>query len=212
MTTVHIVAETRNKSISATTLHTMMNIHMGCMSRGKHLDIHFVPDKAGLPKLLKNGDRIVWMEYGTNLDSDSINKALDDFGHGLSVLVFPSVREGINWERFVKRTKAGSKEPSNQRGLEFDTIVGRPIVAGSLYDCLKTSARVWAMDARPVDKKLRGGKVPVTLPLLNNEAMFDTLRKEGIKIGVLSTATVICHFVHECVGNILEAAGVQVNP
>ena len=105
--------------------------------------------------------------------------------------MFPSVREGINWDRFVKRTKAGSKEPVNQRGLEFDTIVGRPIRPGLLYECLKTSARVWAMDAKPVDKKLRGGKVPVTLPLLNNEAMFDTLRKEGIKIGVLSTATVM---------------------
>jgi hypothetical protein len=28
----------------------------------------------------------------------------------------------------------------------------------------------------------------------------------------LSTATVICHFVHECLGNILEASGVQLNP
>jgi hypothetical protein len=52
----------------------------------------------------------------------------------------------------------------------------------------------------------------VTLPLLNNEAMFDCLKKEGVKIGVLSTATVICHYVHECLGNILEASGVQVNP
>jgi hypothetical protein len=212
MPVVHVIAETRNKSISATTLHTMMNIHMGCMVRGKHLDIHFVQDKATLPKVIKNGERIIWMEYGTNIDNDSINKALDDFGHGLNVLVFPAVKEGINWDRFVKRTKAGSTEPAHQRGLDFDTIVGRPIVEGQLYDCLKTSARVWAMDAKPVDKKLRGGKVPIVLPLNNNEAMFDCLKKEGIKIGVLSTATVICHHVHECLGNILEASGVQVNP
>jgi hypothetical protein len=126
-------------------------------------------------------------------------------------LIFPSVKEGINWDRFVKRTKAGSKEPAHQRGLEFDTIVGRKLSEG-FYDCLKSSARIWSMDAKPVDKKLRGGKVPVVLPLTNNEAMFDCLKKEGIKIGVLSTATVICHYVHECLGNILEAAGVQVNP
>jgi hypothetical protein len=211
MTIVHVIAETRNKSISATTLHTMMNIHMGCMVRQKHLDIHFVQDKTTLPKLIKNGERIIWIEYGTNLDAESINKALDDFPHGIQVLIFPSVKEGINWDRFVKRTKAGSKEPAHQRGLEFDTIVGRKFSDG-LYDCLKSSARIWAMDAKPVDKKLRGGKVPVVMPLTNNEAMFDCLKKEGIKIGVLSTATVICHYVHECLGNILEAAGVQVNP
>jgi len=211
MTVLHVCAVTRNKSISATTLHTMMNIHMGCMIRQKHLDIHFVADKSTLPKIIKGGERIIWMEYGTNFDSESINKALDDFEYGLNVLVFPSVKEGINWDRFVKRTKAGSKEPAHQRGLEFDTIVGRPLGPG-MYDCLKTSARVWAMDAKPVDKKLRSGKVPVNLPLLNNEAMFDCLKKEGIKVGVLSTATVICHYVHECLGNILEASGVQVNP
>jgi len=211
MSVVHDIVDTRNKSISVTTLHTMMNIHMGCMVRQKHLDIHFVADKSTLPKIIKGGERIIWMEYGTNIDADSINKALDDFDHGLNVLVFPSVKEGINWDRFVKRTKAGSKEPAHQRGLEFDTIVGRQLGPG-IFGCLKTSARVWAMDAKPVDKKLRGGKVPVTLPLLNNEALFETLRKEGIKIGVLSTATVICHYIHECLGNILEASGVQVNP
>ena len=211
MSTIHVVMETRNRSISATTLHTAMNIHMACMVKQKHLDIHFVQDKSSLPKLIKNGDRIIWLEYGTNLDQESIFKAVDDFPHGFQVLVFPSVKEGINWDRFVRRTKAGSNEPSHQRGLDFDTIVGKKLSDG-MYECLKTSARVWAMDAKPVDKKLRGGKVPVTLPLLNNEAMFDCLKKEGIKIGVLSTCTVICHYVHECLGNILEAAGVQVNP
>jgi hypothetical protein len=211
MSIVHVVAETRNKSISATTLHTMMNVHMGCMVRQKHLDVHFVQDKTSLPKLIKNGERIIWLEYGTNLDEASIQKALDDFPHGIQVLVFPSVKEGINWDRFIKRTKAGAKEPSNQRGLDFDTIAGRKLSEG-FYECLKTSARVWSMDAKPVDKKLRGGKVPVTLPILNNEMMFDCLKKEGVKIGLLSTCTVICHYVHECLGNILEAAGVQVNP
>ena len=211
MSVVHVIAETRNKSISATTLHTMMNIHMGCMVRQKHLDVHFVADKTTLPKLIKNGERIIWMEYGTNLDNDSIAKALDAFDNGLNVLVFPSVKEGINWDRFVRRTKAGSTEPAHQRGLDFDTIVGKKLGPG-LYECLKTSARVWAMDAKPVDKKIRGGKVPVVLPLHNNEALFDCLKKEGVKIGVLTTATVICHYVHECLGNILEAAGVQVNP
>jgi len=199
MSVIHVIAETRNKSISATTLHTMMNIHMGCMVRQKHLDVHFVADKSTLSKLIKNGERIIWMEYGTNLDTDSIAKALDAFEHGLNVLVFPSVKEGINWDRFVRRTKAGSTEPAQKRGT-------------GIYECLKTSARVWAMDAKPVDKKIRGGKVPVVLPLHNNEALFDCLKKEGVKIGVLSTATVICHYVHECLGNILEAAGVQVNP
>jgi hypothetical protein len=207
MTVIHVCAVTRNKSISATTLHTMMNIHMQCMMKGIHLDISFVPDKAGLPRLIKTGERIVWLEYGTNLDEGSIMKAIMPFEKNLQVLVFPAVKEGINWDMFSRKTKAGSTEPANQRGLEFDTSVGRKL-ADSLYEVTSTEARVWAMDGKPVDKKLRGEKVPVKLPA--DESMFRVLQGQGIKIGAVTSATVICHFVHECVGNILETAGVRM--
>lgn len=211
MSVLHLVAVTRNKSICATTLHTMMNIHIQCMMRGMHLEIHFVEDKSTLPKIIKTGDRILWMDYGTNLNNEVLEKCVAPFDKGLNVIVFPSVKEGINWDRFVKKTKEGSTEPIHQRGLAFDTEVGRKLADG-LYECTKTSARVWAMDAKPVDKKLRGGKVPVNLPLNNDEEMFDRLRALDVKIGVATEAAVICHYVHECFGNILEASGVQLTP
>jgi hypothetical protein len=211
MTVIHVVAVTRNKSISATTLHTMMNVHMLCMMRGVHLEIQFVEDKSSLPKLIKTGERIFWMDYGTNLNTEILSKVLDPFEKGVQVLVFPSVREGIDWGMFEKKTKAGSTESVGQRGLSFDTEVGKKLGEG-LYECTKTSARVWVMDAKPVDKKLRGGKDPVKLPLTNSEDMFSCLARNGIKIGVASEAIVVCHYVHECFGNILEASGVQLQP
>ena len=182
------------------------------MIRGDcHLEIHFVEDKSSLPKLIKSGERIFWMEYGTNLNNEILNKVLDPFEKGVNMLVFPSVREGINWDQFEKKTRAGSTENRTQRGLAFDTEVGKKLTDG-LYECTKTSARVWAMDAKPIDKKLRGGKTNITLPLGNNEKMFDTLLSLGVKIGVASEAIVVCHYVHECFGNILEAAGVRLEP
>ena len=211
MTVLHICMETRNKSISATTLHTAMNIHGLCMMNGTHLEIHFVENKSTLPKIIKSGERIFWMEYGTNLNNEILNKVLDPFDKGVNVLVFPSVREGINWEQFEKKTRDGSTENRNQRGLTFDTEVGKKLADG-LYECTKTSARVWAMDAKLVDKKLRGGKTNIKLPLDNNENMFDTLLNIGIKIGVATEASVVCHYIHECFGNILEAAGVRLEP
>ena len=198
---------TRNKSISATTLHTAMNIHMNCMIKGIHLDISFVPDKSNLIRLIKTGERIIWLEYGTNLDEASIHKAIGPFEKNLQVLVFPAIKEGINWDMFARKTKAGSTEPANQRGLEFDTSVGKKL-GDSLYEVTSTEARVWAMDSRPVDKKLRGEKTPVKLP--SDESMFRVLGGLGIRIGAVTSATVICHFVHECVGNILETAGVRM--
>ena len=189
----------------------MLNVNMLCMMRGVHLEIHFVENKSSLSKVIKSGERIFWMDYGTNLNQEILHKVLDPFEKGVQVLVFPSVVEGINWEQFEKKTKAGTAEPAAQRGLNFDTEVGKKLAPG-LYECVKTSARVWAMDAKPVDKKIRGGKDPVNLPLDNNEEMFSALSKIGVKIGVASEALVVCHYVHECFGNILEAAGVQLAP
>ena len=211
MSVLHVVAVTRNKSISATTLHTMMNLHMLCMMRGMHLEVHFVENKTTLPKIIKSGERIFWMDYGTNLNQEILSKVLDPFEKGVQVLVFPSVVEGIDWDMFEKKTKAGTTEHPGQRGLKFDTDVGKKLAPG-IYDCVRTSARVWAMDAKPVDKKIRGGKEMVKLPLENNEEFFATLSRIGVKIGVASEAIVVCHFVHECFGNILEAAGVQLAP
>ena len=203
---------TRNKSISATTLHTMMNLHMLCMQKGQHLEVHFVEDRSTLPKLIKSGERLFWMDYGTNLNNEILYKVVEPFEKGVQVLVFPSVKEGINWDQFTKKTKEGSSEPAGQRGLAFDTEVGRKLAEG-LYECENTNARVWAMDTKPVDKKLRGGKEPIKLPLEGPpEVMFKTLKNLGIKIGVMSEAIVVCHFVHECFGNILEASGVRLEP
>jgi len=208
---VHIAAVTRNKSIAGTTLHTMMNMHMQCMVRGLHVEIHFVTDKTSLPKIIKTGERIMWLDYGTNIDEASIIKAIEPFEKGVQILVFPAVKEGIDWDRFVKRTRDGSTEPVHQRGLGFDTEVGKKIV-DNIYDVTSTSARVWAMDAKPVDKKLRQGKVPINLPLNDDGEMFKTLINNGIKVGAFTTADVVCHYIHECFGNILEMSGIKLNP
>ena len=203
---------TKNKSISATTLHTAMNLHMICMQRGIHIEIHFVEDRSSLPKVIKSGERLFWMDYGTNLNTEILNKVVDPFDKGIQVLVFPSVKEGIDWGMFEKKTKANSSEPAAQRGLHFDTTVGKKLADG-LYECETTNARVWAMDTKPVDKKLRGGKEIIKLPTEGApELMFKKLKEIGIKIGVASDAIVVCHFIHECFGNILEASGVKLEP
>jgi hypothetical protein len=197
---MHVVAVTRNESISATTLHTLMNINTFCLHQQIHATIHFVEDKASLPKLIKSGERIIWLDYGMNLDQDSIHKAVQPFDKGIQVLVFPAVLPGINWDKFKKGT-----DPVSQRGLTFDTEVGRKLADG-LYECAKTNARVWAMDSKPVDKKTRGK----TLPLDSNEALFGRLADLEVKIGVQSTASVTCTYIHESIGNILQSSGLKV--
>jgi len=184
--------QTRNKSICCTTLHTLL--HLGQIS--DQITCHFVEDKSKLKKLMKTGDRIFWMDYGTNLDREMTLKIIEPLPAGLHILVFPTVVEGIDWKMFAQKTLQGSSENAEQRGLSFDTTVGKKLGPG-LYECEQTAARVWLMDSKLVSKK-------------TNDFSFETFKQSGVKIGVMSEANIICHYTHECIGNILETSGITL--
>ena len=206
---MHLCVVTRNKSIAATTLHALMNINMHAMHKGIHVEIHFVTDMSGLAKLIRTGERILWFDYASNIDEETLQRLLDPFEKDIRVMVCPAVKEGIDWDMFRKKTLAGSKEPVHQRALTFDTSVGKKWGDG-LYEVTKTAARVWAMDTKPIDKKIRGEKVQVKLATDSYEALFDHLIRMNIKMGAFTKAQVVCHIIHECPGNILETQMVRL--
>jgi hypothetical protein len=183
-----------------------MNLHMYCMVKGYHLEIHFLKDRGNVNKFIKSGvERLIFMDYGVSLDADSLYKAAEPFDK-YNLLVFPAVKEGINWGRFKSRTLAGTNEPAYQRGLEFDTEVDRKI-GDSLYLIKSSDARAWAMDVKAVEKK---AKAVIKNKYETAEDFFKALLNFDVKICAFTAAKVTMHFTHECFGNILEAAGVNL--
>ena len=208
MTVVHVCVQTRSKALATSALHSLLHMTTVCLSKSIELQYHFAENRSSIiPDLLKTGERIVWFDYGLSPNKEIIEKMIQPFEKDVQVLVFPCVTEGVNWEQFRKKTKEGTDEPVHQRGLSFDTSVGRKLAPG-LYSCERSAARVLAMDSKPVNKKLRAGKEPIKLPE-DPEAMFARLMQIGVKIGVASEAEILCHFVHECKGNILESSGLE---
>jgi hypothetical protein len=179
------------------------------MVKGFHLEIHFLKDRGNVQKFMKSGvERLIFMDYGVSIDNESVYKACETFDK-YNVLVLPSVKEGINWIQFRKETVRGTTEPVHQRGLEFDTELDSK-VGDSLYTIKRTEAAAWAMDVKPVDKKCRTPKgVSIKLPTDTAE-FFNEMAKYGVKIRALTSARCTVHFAHECFGNILETAGVNL--
>jgi hypothetical protein len=207
---MYVVCVTRNKSIAVTTLHSLMTLGMHAAHRQVSIEYVFADGLDALPKLVKTGERIVWFDYGTNLDQDSIPRLLSPTEKDIRVIVFPSVVEGVDWDMFRKKTVEGSKEPIHQRALTFDTDVAKKVVGTDLYDVVKTSARVWVMDSKPIDKKLKS--VQKNLSCESYESLFAQLKSNNLRVVALPSATVIRHFTHKCLGNILEMPGVMMNP
>lgn len=202
---------TRNKALNTTTLHSAMNLNMMCMSKGIQLDIHFVTDRSNIQKFMKSCDRLVWLDYGVSVDVDTLKKlAFEDFPEGYKALVAPCVLEGVDWDMFKKKTLEGSTEPVHQRGLRFDTTVApapKKVSDAGISDFVSsvTDGRVFSIDCKGVLKKLREGGG-------TDFKSFEHLKKIGVKIGVLRTSSVLCHYVYESIGNILESSGVRTAP
>ena len=204
MTIVNLCIVTRNKALSVTTLHSAMNLHMYCMSVGIQLDINFVLDKTSLYKQMKSCDKLIWIDYGTSVDLETLKKFVGDFQDNYKILVAPCVLEGVDWNLFRKKTLEGSSEPIYQRGLKFDTeyLPGNKQVLDFVSS--STDGRVLAIETKHVLKKLRDAD--------SQYKSLDHLKKIGVKIGVLRSSTVICHYVYESIGNILESSGVKAGP
>lgn len=153
-----------------------------------------------IKRCMSKCDRIFFVDFGINVDDASIKQVFETH-EGIGVIVFPGVKEGIDWGMFKEKVKEGSNEPVSQMGLSFDTEVGKK-ASKDLYKVTKTEARAWVMMTKVVSKK----GIKLSIP-----NMFDKMMDQGIKIFAFTASKLTMTYPHECISNILSAAGVKTN-
>lgn len=210
------VVVTRNVAISVKTLHTLLNINRIIAHNQCNNEIMFVDDDLSdrntlLLKKMKHFDRIVWIDYSINIDHPSIAKLYEKFLQGYNCVVFPCVTPGIDWDMFKTKVLANSKEPVSQMGLNFDTEVGK-CIGENAYIVTETNPKCWAIDTKPVLKALRDKKGDgLSIPVKVSD-MFTKFIERGVKVYAYTDAMLTVTYPHECLGNILETAGVGYAP
>jgi len=73
---------------------------------------------------MKSHDRIIFIDFGIHMDDASINQLFEPH-EGVGCLVFPAVKDGIDWTLFKQKVRENSTEPVTQMGIHFDTGVGK---------------------------------------------------------------------------------------
>lgn len=203
---------TRSKSCHVKTLHTILQLNIRCIQRGWEQRILFVNDdpheKASLiEKSAKDYDRLLFIDFGIQLDTDSMDKVLDNMD-GIGVMVFPGVKEGIDWDMFKEKVRSDSKEPIGQMGLYFDTDVGKEI-SEDVYLVKTTEARCWVANTKNLTKALKDKKTGQFKISPKMSVMFEKFKASGVKICAFVKAKLVMTYGHECVANILHTAGVR---
>jgi len=153
--------------------------------------------------------RISRVLYTYQQISASLDKVFDK-NDSIGCLVFPGVTEGIDWGMFKEKVVSKSKEPVEQIGLHFDTIVANKI-SDDMYSVNETSAKSWVMMNKNVMKHLKDKKNGAFKIHPRMKNMFLKFKEAGIKIHAYTAAKLIMTYSHECVSNILNAAGVKSN-
>jgi len=200
---------TRSKSCHVKTLHTVLRINIKCMQKSIDNEITYVDDepfqKADIvQKYIKTHDRIIFIDFGISMDDATIAQCFEPHDH-VGCLVFPGVKEGVDWELFKSKVKSESTEPIEQMGLNFDTEIGMKI-SNNIYRVKSTEAKAWMMNTKNVIKTLKkSGGVKIYAK------MFEKFLEQDVRIYAFTASKLTMTYTHECLSNILNAAGVKVN-
>jgi len=192
------------------TLHTILRLNIKCLQKSINNEITYVDDDSFkkaeiIQQYAKTHDRIFFIDFGISADDESIDKVLGDLD-GFGVLVFPGVKEGVDWNLFKSKVRSECKEPITQMGLHFDTEVGNKI-SDNIHVVTSTEAKCWVMNTKNLIKNIKDKKGNWKI----YPKMFEKFKEQGVKIYAFTAAKLTMTYTHECISNILNAAGVKSN-
>jgi hypothetical protein len=156
---------------------------------------------------IKTHDRILFIDFGVSVDVDAL-RTVFDANDKYDVIVYPGVKEGIDWEMFTKGVRSKSSEPVSQMGLHFDTDVGGRI-DGDMYTVKSTCPKAWVMMTKSVHKKIKDRRTGLFKIAPKLDSMFDKFKELGVKIVANTAAEVTSIYTHECFGNIINSTGIK---
>lgn len=204
---------TRGHSCHVKTLHTILRFNIACFQNGDvQNQVVFVNDDPFekseiINTFMKTHDRLFFVDFGIHVDDASMKMVLAK-NDGYGVVVFPGVKEGIDWDAFKKKVTSGSSEPLEQMGLSFDTDVIAK-VSDDVYTVKSTSAKSWVLMCKPVIKAIRDRRTGVYKIHPKLDVMFSKFKEHGVRIVAFTAAALVNTYSHECIGNIVNSSGVK---
>ena len=115
----------RSEAVHVKTLHTVLKLNLKCIQKGSvQNEVAYVNDYshdkiAEIQEQLKRSDRILFIDFGISMDEGSIDQVLQ-LADGVGCLVFPGVKEGIDWEMFKQKVMDKISRVFNQVTIHPD--------------------------------------------------------------------------------------------
>ena len=162
---------------------------------------------------LKKYDTLVFFDHGTSFDLRPLLST--PWQKACSMLIIPSLKNVIDWERFKDVCTKDIEEPLGQRALVFDTQVNEkkpiPGPGTQLYPVTNSDARVFLLDCKQVLRKLKDKKGNfIQVPLKSTE-WTRFLKERGVQIAAAVDIPCTNTIAHKCVSGLGKSNGLRID-
>ena len=162
---------------------------------------------------LKKYDTIVFMDYGSSF---SLRPLLETpWQKACSMLIIPSLKKTLDWNRFKETCTMDIQEPLNQRALQFDTQVNEskpiPGPGTSLFSVTNSDARVFLVDCKIVLRKLKDKKGNIIQVPLKSTEWVRFLKERSVQIAAAVDIPCTNTIAHKCVSGLGKSNGLRID-
>ena len=207
-----------NHQIAVRTLSVLIGLTTQLTKQGVDWEVNYSSNdsedkREWVLQGLKKYDTLVFFDHGTSFDLRPLLST--PWQKACSMLIIPSLKNVIDWERFKDVCTKDIEEPLGQRALVFDTQVNEkkpiPGPGTQLYPVTNSDARVFLLDCKQVLRKLKDKKGNfIQVPLKSTE-WTRFLKERGVQIAAAVDIPCTNTIAHKCVSGLGKSNGLRID-
>jgi len=207
-----------NHQIAVRTLSVLIGLTTQLTKQGVDWEVNYSSNdsedkRAWVIQGLKKYDTLVFFDHGTSFDLRPLLST--PWQKACSMLIVPSLKNIIDWERFKETCTEDLQEPLGQRALAFDTQVNEkkpiPGPGTQLYPVTNSDARVFLLDCKQVLRKPKDKKGNfIQVPLKSTE-WVRFLKERGVQIAAAVDIPCTNTIAHKCVSGLGKSNGLRID-
>ena len=207
-----------NHQIAVRTLSVLIGLTTQLTKQGVDWEVNYSSNdsedkREWVLQGLKKYDTLVFFDHGTSFDLRPLLST--PWQKACSMLIIPSLKNVIDWDRFKDVCTKDMEEPIGQRALVFDTQVNEkkpiPGPGTQLYPVTNSDARVFLLDCKQVLRKLKDKKGNfIQVPLKSTE-WVRFLKERGVQVAAAVDIPCTNTIAHKCVSGLGKSNGIRID-
>jgi len=202
---------TSNHQLYSRTMSIILTIVSQLTRQNVQTEINFTvsdPEIKGrhLSECIKRYNTVIFMDFGTAFDLRPMGNV--NWQTMCNVLVIPSIRPVLNWERFGNVCEKDEEELLQHKAVVYDTSVEPSSKRHNIidfYDVRETDSKILFIDALQVKQLTKIIQVPH-----NQKEWLHYFKKKKIRVSAIADINTTNTIAHKCVSGLGKSSATKV--